>query len=106
MTDPRIAQRAMYAHWLRIRANVRALTASLAAAEHGLRCDARRGADADLAILAQQLAAERCAMDTFAAELDARIVAVKAQCDTIETGYLQTLGTAARLSRATVDRLD
>ncbi len=96
MTDPRGALRAAYAQWLRVRANVRALAASLVAAEYALRRDARRSDDPDQATLVRQLAAERSAIDVLAAELDLRIAHVKSECAAIEAAYAETVGAKAR----------
>ncbi len=100
MTDPRGALRAAYAQWLRVRANVRALAASLVAAEHAVRRDIPRSDDSDQATLVRQLAAERSAIDVLAAELDVRIAQVKSECDAIEAAFLETIGAAARRLRA------
>ena len=97
MTDPRVALRAVYAQWLRVRANVRALETSLAAAEYALQRDARRTDDSDMATLVTQLASERRAIVTLARELDARIADVKRDCQAIETGHVEALVAAARL---------
>jgi hypothetical protein len=101
VTDPRDALRAAYAHWLRVRANVRALATKLAAAEFAAQRDARRSGDRDMTALAAQLTAERLAMETLGRELDARIAQVKSGCDAIEAGYIESLAGAARLPRGT-----
>lgn len=96
MNDPRPELRATYAHWLRVRARVRALAASLAAAEHGMQRDARQSADADLATLAAQLSSERLAIATLAAELDGRIATVKRDCEMLESTHVEAIVSAAR----------
>jgi hypothetical protein len=96
--DPRGQLRAAYAQWLRVRANVRALAASLVAAEYALRRDMRRSDDPDYATLVRQLAAERSAIDVLAAELDGRIAHVKSECAAIEACYVETVGATVRRS--------
>jgi hypothetical protein len=94
--DPGAALRAARGQWLRVRAKVRALEASLAAAQHGLQRDARRCADPDMAVLVTQMNAERQAMQTLASELDERIAGVKRQCNTLEATHRETVVAAAR----------
>jgi hypothetical protein len=96
MSDPRPPLRATYGHWLRVRDRVRALEASLAAAEHRLQRDARQTDDPDMAILAAQLAAERQAVRAVATELDAHIATVKGECDAIESTHVEAVVAAAR----------
>lgn len=97
MTDPRAALRAAYAKWLRVRVNVRALAASLAASEYALRRDTR-GADPERATLTEQIGSQRSTIDALAAELDTRIAEVKAECDAIEASYVGTIRTSAERS--------
>ncbi len=104
MTDPRPELRATYAHWLRVRGNVRALAASLVAAEHGLARDARRSGETDMAVLAAQLAKERTAIEAVRRDLDARIVVVKRECDAIEAAYRESLVEMAHLPRKATTR--
>ena len=99
MSDPRPALRAAYGHWLRVRDRVRALEASLAAAEHRLQRDARRSDDPAMATLAEQLLTERQAMQALAAELDARIAAVKSDGDAIASTHIEAIVAAARTTR-------
>jgi hypothetical protein len=96
VTDPRGALRAVYGRWLRVRANVRALATSLAAAEHGLRRDARRTGDADLETLTAQLVTERQAIESLGRELDVRIAAVKRDCAAVDARHVQSIAAAAR----------
>jgi hypothetical protein len=96
MSDPRPALRATYGHWLRVRDRVRALEASLAAAEHRLQLDARRNDDPAMATLAAQLSTERQAMQALAAELDAHIGTVKRDCAAIESTHIEAIVSAAR----------
>jgi hypothetical protein len=95
-SDPRLALRATYGHWLRVRAKARALEASLVAAEHRLRRDARHNDDRDMATLVRQMSAQRQAMRKLAGELDARIAEVKRDCDAIEAAQTEVLVAAAR----------
>jgi hypothetical protein len=99
MSDPRPALRAVYGHWLRVRDRVRALEASLAAAEHRLQRDARRSDDPAMATLAEQLSTERQALQALAAELDARIAAVKSDGDAIASTHVEAIVAAARTTR-------
>jgi len=96
MSDPRPALRATYGHWLRVRDRVRALEASLAAAEHRLQRDARCSDDPAMATLAAQLSMERQAMESLASGLDARIATVKFDCDAIESAHVEAIVAAAR----------
>ncbi len=97
MSDPREALRANLAHWLRLRAEVRAIAARLTAHEHERTRDARHDADPALAILAAQLAAERRAILALGAELDARIAHVQRDVAAIGDDYVATIAATARV---------
>ena len=96
LNDPRIELRAAYAGWLRVRVNVRALAAKVAAAQHALERDVQRRADPDMATIAAQLGAERRALQALAGDLDARITHVKTEFAAIDSGFVDTLAAAAR----------
>ena len=93
MSDPRATR----AQWLRLRAKVRALTASLTAAEHALRRDARRSDDPDMATLAAQLVEHRQAFEMLGRELDARVARFKRECAVLEAAHVEAIVDAARV---------
>jgi cell division protein ZapA (FtsZ GTPase activity inhibitor) len=88
--------RATYAHWLRVRRNVRSLADGLVAAEHELRCGTQRLDEAALALLLSRLRGERAQIDALAARLDERIADVKRACDALEAAYVDALVARAR----------
>lgn len=99
MIDSRRELRGVRARWLRVRTNVRALAAKLAAAEHAVQRDARRSDDPQMRTLVEGLAAERRAIDILGAELDARIRTVEDALRAIETASVAGAALAARAAR-------
>ena len=79
MIGARAGAQAEFARWLRVRANVRAMSAKLAAADHALQRDARRSDDPDMGVLLTQLATERASLAALAGQLDIRIADLKSR---------------------------
>jgi len=87
-----------YAQALRLRGRVRALAASLAAAEFALRRDARRNDDPAMATLVAQLAAQRRSIAATGRDVDASIAAARTAALVARERHIEALMSAARRS--------
>ncbi len=103
MTDLRAEMQIARTRALRVRANVRALEAKLAAAEHAVQRDARRGDDPRTDVLVAMLGAERRSVTALGAELDERITLIDRACRALDAGAIAETGVWARAARTATE---
>lgn len=107
MTDLRAQIHVARTRALRVRANVRALAAKLAAAEYALARDARRSDDPQMGVFAAQLTAERQSIAALGVQLDERIALIDRACRALDASIVAatrvSAGSACRAARATAN---
>jgi hypothetical protein len=89
-------ERALRARYLQVRAKMRALAATLAAAEARLRREARTSEDPEMAILVAQVNAQRASLEQAGAELELRLQTVNGICVVADRARVSELRARAR----------